>query len=169
MQIRLFQFPLPADPEMVELNQFLASHRVVSVHRETVVTSNGPLLLFVVQYLSAMPANSRPGGTGEAIDYREVLNEHDFNVFCLLRNQRKQLADGDGTAVFKIFSNAHLAAMIQNRCLDLVSMRKIPGLSEAKLQKYGEPMVRILREQYRIEANPASAQSPPAANPANPF
>ena len=160
MPIRVFQFPLPTDPELVELNQFLAAHRIVAVHRETVSTANGPLLLFVVQYLAGQEPTPRPGTVGESIDYREVLTAEDYNVFCLLRNRRKELADGEGTAVFRVFSNAHLAAMVQNRCLDLAACRRIPGISETKLRKYGEPMIQILREQFGNLGSGQAAAAP---------
>jgi hypothetical protein len=68
---------LPTDPELGELNQFLAAHRIVALHRETVVTANGPLLLFVVQYLARQEGTPRPAGVGESIDYREVLSPAD--------------------------------------------------------------------------------------------
>jgi hypothetical protein len=46
--IRLFQNALPADPELTDLNEFLASQRVAGVHRETIVTSSRPIVPLAV-------------------------------------------------------------------------------------------------------------------------
>ena len=44
MPFHLFQFPLPCQGDLDELNRFLAAHRVVAV-RERIVESSGAALL----------------------------------------------------------------------------------------------------------------------------
>ena len=46
MPFRLFQYTLPAVPDLTDLNTFLLAHRVATVQREIVTTPAGPLLLF---------------------------------------------------------------------------------------------------------------------------
>ena len=69
MRFQLFQYPLPAPPDLADLNAYLDKHRVSAVTHHLAETPGGSLLLFVVQ--SAEPAPR--GGRGEArIDYRAV-------------------------------------------------------------------------------------------------
>jgi hypothetical protein len=50
--------------------------------------------------------------------------------------------------------------MVQNRCLDLTSCRAIPGITETKLRKYGEPMIEILRAHFGTGGADGAAVSP---------
>lgn len=49
MNYRAFQYPLPAPPELEELNAYLAAHRVASVTQHLAATSGGSMLVFVVE------------------------------------------------------------------------------------------------------------------------
>lgn len=145
MPFQLFQYALPADPDLTDLNSFLLAHRVATVQREIVTTAAGPLLLFIVEYLAANGSAGKNGKSAVAgsssisrIDYREVLSEADFTVFTTLREIRKQLADAEGVPVYAVFSNAQLAAMIQQKCTTVAGMLKIEGVGKARTDKYSE-------------------------------
>ena len=49
MRFHLFQYTLPADPDLQDLNTYLASHPVATVNQQIVATAGGPLLVFVVE------------------------------------------------------------------------------------------------------------------------
>lgn len=151
MAFRLFQYALPADPAMTDLNTFLLAHRVATVQREIVTTPAGPLLLFVVEFIATAgttgKAASSPAPSSSStsrVDYRDVLSEADFAVFTTLREIRKQLADADGVPLYAIFSNAQLAAMIQEKCTTVAGMLKIEGVGKARTDKYSEAFLPTL-------------------------
>ncbi|MCA9047966.1 MAG: HRDC domain-containing protein [Planctomycetaceae bacterium] len=151
MPFQLFQYALPADPDLTELNSFLLAHRVATVQREIVTTAAGPLLLFVVEYIAVDSSAGKNGKSAAAsssstsrIDYRDVLSESEFSVFTTLREIRKQLAEADGIPVYAVFSNAQLATMIQEKCTTVAGMLKIEGVGKARTDKYAEAFLATL-------------------------
>ena len=151
MPFRLFQYALPAEPDLAELNSFLMTHHVATVQREIVSTGAGPMLLFIVEYVLANGSAGNRGTTSAGghsstsrIDYRDLLSEPEFSVFTTLREVRKQLAEADGVPVYAIFSNAQLAAMIRERCTTVAGMLKIEGVGKARTDKYAEAFLPIL-------------------------
>lgn len=106
-----------------ELNQFIATHRVLAVRREFVADGAASFWALCVEvahgpgplpaHLTASGATSAPS-TGPAaptsrsssVDYKQVLNEADFTRFATLRELRKQRAH-----------DAALAALAHGRSL----------------------------------------------------
>ncbi len=134
------------NPEAAEtdLNIFLRTHRVLTVRKELVNTqSESPSWAIAVEYLEGVP--SRAGKT-PSIDYREVLNEADFEVFRRLRDLRKELAEAEGKPVYTIFTNAQLAEMVQRKVDSLTGLKDIEGVGDAKVEKYGERFLEVMKE-----------------------
>jgi superfamily II DNA helicase RecQ len=146
MPVRLFQYALPADPELADLNEFLASHRVAAVHRETVVTAAGPMLLFVVQWSHDGRDREQTLSASERVDYREILDPDQFELFSRLRDVRKQLAVAEGIPVYKVFSNAQLAEMVRKRMHDRAAIAQIPGIGKSRVDKYVAAILPMLQE-----------------------
>ena len=95
MKLHLFQFPLPTDPELPELNAYLAANRVVSMRSEVVPHRDGSMLTVLVE---TSQAAGRPPKSSR-IDYRALLSEEDFAVFSRLRTERKIIADAEGIPI----------------------------------------------------------------------
>lgn len=148
VQYRVFQYPLPADPDLEDLNEFLAGHRVATVNQQIVSTSAGAMLVFVVQ-TSPTPADSKRSRSTPRIDYREVLSDREFQIFSQLRDQRKELADEEGVPVYTIFTNAQLAEMVQKKISAAAELTNIRGVGNSRAEKYGAQMVAILCEALR--------------------
>ena len=53
---------------VMELNDFLSSHRILRVHDEIVLKRNDPYLIFIVEYLDGPSAEKLPKAPKE--DYR---------------------------------------------------------------------------------------------------
>jgi len=90
MSFRIFQYTLPASPDLSDLNAFIAGHRVVSVSHHLAPVAGGSMLVFVVETVAGKvgggPADN--SGTPSArIDYREQLTPSQFEVFSRLRVQ----------------------------------------------------------------------------------
>ena len=146
MKFQLFQYPIPTDSNLDDLNRFLASHRIVSVTREIVNGNSGPVLLFIVETASG---DVQDESRTKRIDYRELLSAEDFLVFNDLRTARKALADNEGVPVFSIFNNAQLADMVTSKASAMSDIAAIKGVGEARCEKYGESMLKILRRAKR--------------------
>ena len=92
-------------------------------------------------------ANRPTAGRRGKIDYRDVLSEADFGVFAKLRALRKTLADAEGVPAYALFTNEQLAEMVQRRVRTASALREIAGVGEARVEKYGETFLSILREE----------------------
>jgi superfamily II DNA helicase RecQ len=87
----------------------------------------------------------RPGTGGKPkVDYREVLSPEDFALFSKLREKRRELAQRDGVQVYTIMTNEQLAEMVRLKVNDLAGLRKIDGIGEARIEKYGEDMLSVI-------------------------
>ena len=135
-----------------EMNKFLRSHRVVTVHRELAQTQAGTFWCFCVEYLdqqvkqtTALPPFPKKG---ERVDYKEVLSESDFAVFSKIRELRKELAMADSVPVYTVCTNEHLSQMVLNRCTSVSALQQISGFGEAKLQKYGRQFLEVLKTHF---------------------
>jgi len=165
MKIRLFQYPVPAPDELPELNAYLASHRVASVsHYLAPAAGGGTMLVFVVETAAAgSHAGGASGSSQERepkVDYRKVLNPEDFAVFSDLREERKRASQEQGIPVYSVFNNDHLAAMVTQRVRTLEDLKRVPGVAEGKAAKYGERMLRILREAFPATDGQAAPAEP---------
>jgi superfamily II DNA helicase RecQ len=113
MNYRVFQYPLPAPPDLEDLNSYLSRHRVAGVTQYLAGSAGGSMLVFVVETV-APPADGQFGGRAK-IDYRAELSEEEFAVFSRLRAWRKQAADAEAVPVYTLFTNAQLAEMARRR------------------------------------------------------
>lgn len=156
MQYRFFwiiaEAPAPAAGE-AELNQILASHRIVGVEREFVAAGRHSAWSVCVSY---QPADGGVATKSAKVDYREVLNEADFALFAKCRTLRKQLADAEGIPAYAIFTNQQLAQIVQQRVTTLAGLREIEGVGEAKASKYSAKFLPVLQS----AATPAQLPQP---------
>ena len=148
MQLKFFRIPT-GDPGgfAEELNAFLRGHRILTVHRELVTESGGAWWAFCVEYLplAVASAGTTANGTGKGkIDYREKLSPDDFALFSTLREIRKELAERDGVPVYAVFTNEQIAGMVTTRANSLAMLRKIDGVGDSRIEKYGERFVAAL-------------------------
>ena len=63
-----------------------------------------------------------------------------------LRARRRELADEHGVPPYVIFHDATLAAMAEQRPLTRAELLNIPGIGQAKLERYGDEFLQVLRE-----------------------
>ena len=158
MQFKIFHIPMLGDNEAEEeMNKFLRSHRIVTVHRELSRTPSGTFWCFCVEYLDQAVKVTAPHSfiqkKSERVDYKEILSERDFCVFSKIRELRKELASVESIPVYTVCTNEQLAQMVLNRCSNLSSLQKIPGFGEAKIQKYGKQFLEILGTFFNNETN----------------
>lgn len=154
MSFHFFAVPvLDAQAEQGSLNDFCQRHRVVSVDRQFVndganshwaiciQIAHGPGPLPDALRLRAESHAPADGSRRNAVDWKQVLNEADFQLFAQLRSLRKALAESAGVPVFAVFSNEQLAAMAQTRPASLAELGRIDGIGAARLERYGAAML----------------------------
>ena len=107
------------------------------------------------------PVSPRKG----KIDYREVFNEPDFALFARLRNLRKTLAEQEGVPAYALFTNEQLAAMVHQRVTSKAALSAIDGVGTARIDKYGEAFLALLRQQASANGKDAAQHAAGAAQP----
>jgi ATP-dependent DNA helicase RecQ len=70
----------------------------------------------------------------------------DDELFQRLRVLRRSLADSEGVPAYIVFSDAVLARMAAARPIDEAGLLAVAGVGPAKLARYGEAFLRVLRE-----------------------
>ena len=147
MKYRFFAIPVHAsDAAQEELNRFCAKQRLVSVDKQFVQNAEQCYWAFCIGYLDGQEGSK--AATKGKIDYREVLNEQEFAVFARLRTLRKDLAEGEGVPVYAVLTNEQLAELVQRRVQSAAALQEIAGVGAARVEKYGEPLLRLLREAF---------------------
>lgn len=138
MKYRIFSVSaITGGEEEMELNAFLAAHRIFKVERAFVHDGGSSRWTFCVEYdaRSSQPTEKSPRGK---VDYREVLNDQDFSVYSRLRDLRKKIAEKEGVQLYAAFTNEQMAEMVQRRVASKAQLREIPGVGEAKVDKYAD-------------------------------
>lgn len=150
MPYRVFQYRIPVDGDQDDLNVFLGSNRITTIHREIVSTPGGPVLMFIVEYRgqSAVRESDGGGSRDNRIDYRKVLSPTEFSIYMKLRDVRKVLSEEEAQPVFGIVSNAQMAEMVQKKCSTLLQFRDIAGVGDVRAQKYGPRFLPILQAAF---------------------
>lgn len=150
MQYKFFKIPTCGDPVAEEeMNRFLRGHRVLSTNREFVADGNASFWCFAVEYMEGTTPVSAPSGgkfSKTKTDYREILSEEEFAKFRVLRECRKALAESDAVPAYAVFLDEHLAEMSKMTELNFANLRKINGVGEKKIEKYGGNLLKLFSE-----------------------
>jgi ATP-dependent DNA helicase RecQ len=100
----------------------------------------------------AVPSDGTGAGQARRGAIREVGRAHDGageiagdDLFERLRALRKQLADARNVPAYIVFSDATLRAMAESRPTSPAALLDIPGVGPAKLERYGEEFLEVLR------------------------
>lgn len=141
MRFQVFQIPLPYDGDMSELNQFVSTHRVVSVTQSIVRVETSPLLVFVVEYIDGQ--QSQVKGGSERIDYREKFTPEDFAFFSQLRDERKKIAEEAGVPIYTVLTNAQLAEIVERKIGTVEELQSISGVGKARIEKFGTRLIDV--------------------------
>ena len=140
-------------------NAFISRHRIVTIERRFVEQGTDSFWALCVDYMHGEPSLGVSHGTlgrsERKVDYKEVLNESQFEVFARLRDLRKALAEKDAIPVYNIFTNEQLAAMVTGKVDNVVKLKAISGVGEGRVEKYGEVFLSLLR----IPVHPETAKA----------
>ncbi len=82
---------------------------------------------------------------------RQMVYDHDEVLFGKLRWLRKQLADERSIPPYTIFPDRTLMEMCRYFPSDETNLRKIHGVGEAKVERYGKPFLAMIRKHIADE------------------
>jgi ATP-dependent DNA helicase RecQ len=97
---------------------------------------------------------------------KKVEIEYNSALFALLRQKRKEMADEAGVPPYVIFSDRTLTEMAAYYPQSGESLLKISGVGQAKLEKYGDAFLEVIKpycDKHNIKESPRSSTSPPPA------
>lgn len=170
---KVFNIAIPNDgTEEAELNRFLSSHRIVAVRTQWVSSGDVPYEVFTVEYAGG----SKEGGTSpsvsadavawdsrppERVDYRKVLDPEQFIRYCRMRDARKKIAEAEAVKAFVVFTNEQLAAIAQLEHPTLADLKKIGGIGQGRVDKYGAQIIAAMEADGGHDA-PSTGEEAPA-------
>lgn len=163
MTIQFRHFSIPAhDPAAAEeeLNTFLRSVRVLTVHHQFGVSPHSPCWFVAVEYQEAGAGQPADRGRRKTKDYKELLPPEDFALFTVLRDWRKQQAEQEQVPVYTIFTNEQLARLAGTRPASAAQLKEIEGIGEARVQKYSGPVLEIINKHTARQRETAGKSVP---------
>ena len=97
---------------------------------------------------SEKPARQRKPRRGglSIVPSHDSLSAEAGNVFQALREWRKGVAKEHGVPAYTVFHDATLQEIARQRPASLQGLRGISGVGESKLERYGDPILKIVRE-----------------------
>ena len=141
MQIKIFVRLASAPEHDMELvNKFIRGHKVVDIDKQFYVSSdNIGHWSFCLTYLehAQQQQQSSQFEKREKIDYKEVLSAEEFEKFAKLRSVRKLVAVEDAVPAYAVFTDAELAQIAQLPSIDSTMLKRISGIGEKRIAKYG--------------------------------
>jgi len=139
MQIKIFTIPIIGGEKMnEEMNAFLRSKKILQIERA--FSDSGAAWSFCITYLEEGFTKSK-GKTKTKVDYKEVLDAESFDRFSQMRVIRKKLAQDEALPAYAIFTDAEMAELAKIQALNLTKMKKIKGIGEKKVEKYGQHFI----------------------------
>ena len=142
-----------------EMNLFLRAHRVVDVRKELVQLSGTAYWTFCITYLSGS-APASPNEKREKIDYKQVLDPEQFTVFSKLREIRKQISKEEDIPAYSVFNDAELAEFSKLEKLTIAAMKKVDGVGDKRLEKYGERIITMYEETGKSDRKNSGLEQP---------
>ena len=85
------------------------------------------------------------------MDYKEILDPKDFNLFSKLREVRKKLADDNGLPVYAVCTNEQLAEVAKRKPKTLSECMKIEGIGQSKAEKFAPAMLECIKSEKKDE------------------
>lgn len=140
MQIKIISVPaLGGEAMNDELNAFLRSKKVIEVRQELVSGAGSAYWTFVIHYTEDYSPYLK---AKDKVDYREVLDEVTFQRFSALRQIRKQVANEEGLPAYAVFTDEELAEMAKVEVLNATEMKKIKGIGDKKVERFGKHFIK---------------------------
>ena len=148
MQIKIYTIPAFAEAhDLDELNLFLRANKIIDIKKDVAEVDGNSCWTFCITYMpSTHPVEEQAFGGSprrSKVDYKETLSEAAFARFAKMRKLRKQIAESEAVPAYAVFTDAELAEIAKLDVLDTLHMKKIPGIGDKKVEKYGNAFCMI--------------------------
>ena len=157
MKYQWFRFPVSADHDLEELNQFLGSHRVISVRNDWVQGPQGAVLVFLVEYADATASGGKRSAGRKTEAATRNLDPRELATFNRLRDVRKELAAEAGVPVWSLFGNDALRTVVKERPATVEKLAAVAGFGKTRATKYGTKVLGVLKDM--LDDAPASGST----------
>lgn len=145
MQVKIYTIPIIGGESInEEMNVFLRSKKILQVENHIVTSGQNSFWSFCIRYIEDTTINEREK---QKVDYRQVLDEPTFHKFSRLREIRKQLAQDDAVPAYAVFTDEELSNIAKLETITLAGMKKIKGIGEKKIEKYGHHFVKMTTDE----------------------
>jgi superfamily II DNA helicase RecQ len=162
VQVKLFALRFCDDLDGFDdepLRSFLGDKEVVSLKEQFFFKDNVPYWSIMVMYKSRsrhrdVSKESQKKGEDTRDDYRSLLTEQSTPLFNLLREWRNEKSKKAGFPPYIMFTNRQLAEIAGKYPETLTHLGSVEGVGRAKIKKYGEDILQIvkaLKEQQKLE------------------
>ncbi len=143
MSYKFFTIPVfGSEAAEMELNRFLSSHRVISVEKDFIKEGLQGCWCFCIHYLESGSIATGASASQPRMDYKELLNDQDFQKYARLRELRNVRAKEEGRPAYSVFTNEQLANMVTQKVITRKAMAEIPGIGQGRKEKKGPDNIR---------------------------
>ena len=142
-------FAIPAkNPKAAqeEFNAFCVQHRVAFVEKQLIADGGDSFWSICVSWEEGEAAPSVSEPSKRRVDYKKVLSEEDFDHYLELHHFRRELAELNSVPPYAPFNNEQMAEMVKQRMKTKADLKKLPGVGESRIEKYGDDFVKKLNE-----------------------
>ena len=151
MQVKIFTIPIIGGELLNDdLNAFLRSKKILQTESQLVQLGQSAFWTYSIKYIEDATVSDREK---PKVDYRQVLDEPIFQRFSKLRELRKQLAIEDGVPAYAVFTDEELANIAKLDAITVVAMKKIRGIGEKKVEKYGLKFTKLVFDENSQSVN----------------
>ncbi len=128
-----------------ELNTFCSQHRITQVEKNFVADGANSFWSICVTWIDRQGSIHVDNKRKSKIDYKEILNDDDFNLYSQLRDLRKVLAEREGTPPYNIFTNEQLANIVKQRVITKTALLDLEGIGHTRVEKYGADFLNCMK------------------------
>jgi len=126
------------------MQEFISDKEVIEYTEHFFIHDKTPYLTVLLSYRNIAPNERRK--LNQRNDPRAELDDAEKEIFDALRTWRAARAKQDGMPPYMIANNKQFAKMVSLKAATKADLDKVSGIGEAKIDKYGEDILRIIAE-----------------------
>ncbi len=146
-------FVIPAQNPSIatdELNAFCNRHRITEIEKQFVANGANSFWSICVTWIEqegSLVVDSTQRHKNK-IDYKDILSDDEFTLYSRLRTLRKSIAEREGTPAYNIFTNAQLAAIVQQRIATKSALLELEGIGKMRVEKYANELLDYIKDMH---------------------
>lgn len=126
------------------LREFSDRNEILSVTEQFFQHLGLPYWAILLTYREKISSSGASLDDDRRIDWRNRLGDEEKACFDALRKWRSQRARDEGIPPYLICTNRQAAQIVASRPSTLTMLGEIPGIGDAKIEKYGQAILEII-------------------------